>query len=132
MCPQNPIWKLHNILINYESGAQMELSKEQINLLKQVKNETVDIDYYYNNPVFGELITVHELVNPHLVWSDEHRGLVPDGFMLTAKGQTELSKALEKKHRRWNDNFLFPIISNAISAIIGIIIGAIATYLNMK
>jgi len=112
----------------------MELSKEQIELLKLVKTNQIDTstDYYYDNQILQDLIYKEELIEPHMIWSDKEEGLVPDSYELTVKGQNELSKAMEKNRKRINDNFTFPIISNAISAIIGIIIGAIATYFKMK
>lgn len=103
----------------------MELSKEQIELLKQVKNGTIstDTDYYFDNQILQDLMYKDKLIDPHLIWSKKYDGLVPDAYKLTVAGQNELSKSLEKKNSNWKDKILYPIITGTVTGVIGYLLG---------
>ncbi|GEO59330.1 hypothetical protein [Companilactobacillus bobalius] len=103
----------------------MELSKEQMKLLKQVKENSIntDPDYYYNNQILQDLMYKDELILATMEWDDNKETLYPTSYVLTVDGKNELSKAIEKRKNHWKDKILYPIITGTVTGVIGYLLG---------
>ena len=116
----------------------MELSKEEIKLLELVKNNDIslDPDYYYDNLKLQNLIHKKKLIVADMASEkdedDFSTGLHPIKYSLTVDGENELSKSLELRKENRRKGLYYPLLTNSISAVIGLILGALATYLKMK
>lgn len=102
----------------------MNLSNEQVALLKQIKNNELPSgnEFYNHNELLQDLVH-KDLVNFNFVPNSDRQ---IDTYVLTTEGQNQLSlHSTEIVHHYQN------VSSNIISGIGGAIVGALITYFLM-
>ncbi|MCI1699435.1 hypothetical protein [Liquorilactobacillus nagelii] len=111
----------------------MQLSKEQIDVLQKVEsnNLPLDLDSYNSNQILMDLerkgLVDYE---PEYDESIQLTGL--KRIYLTQTGKNELSIHINNEKSAFKTTFTYPLITNTISGVIGIIIGSAITYFFMK
>lgn len=95
----------------------MELSKEQLKLLKHLDELPKTNDYFNNNLLdfFND-----DLIELDLDYSNDRE---IKAYKLTSKGKATVSKEVEARKIDIRNNLWFPVITSVIGAVLGFIVG---------
>lgn len=102
----------------------MELSKEEIKLLKLAKTNKIPLtqESLYDNKILGKLLYDKKLINfkPRV---EEDGNYTPLKFWLEPDGEIELSKALQARSDFWKAHLYLPIIASTFTGVITYFVG---------
>lgn len=103
----------------------MELSKEEIKLLKLANKNKIKLEsgYFEQNQMLYNLLFVKKLIEGDFSYDEFGIPYNPRAYNLTLNGQNELSKAMQKRSDYWKSHFYLPIITGLITGFLGFLVG---------
>lgn len=101
----------------------MELSKEEIKLLKLAKDNKISLDQnmYYDNQILQDLLNNKKLIVATAEY--KHSEYFPTKYELTVNGQNELSKYKQSRYDFWKAHLYLPVASSTVVGIFTYIAG---------